>query len=260
MKILIVGYGYVGKAVAHALSKKHDIVIIDPKVSDTKIIEHLDAEGMIICVPTPSLETGGCDFSIICDVLDQTPIHMPVLIKSTISPAVVAELETKYPGYWLMHSPEFLRAKSADYDFFHQKFIVIGGDDPEGYWQTIFQESLPDCKMVFNCTMKEASLIKYASNSFLAMKTSYFNHLYDICLNTDMDFSVIRQILTHDQRIGSDHTMVPGPDGERGWGGHCFPKDTLAFVQWAQSVNAPIGTLETAIEYNNGLRKSLDKQ
>jgi len=260
MKIIVAGYGYVGKAVTHALNKVHDIVIVDPALTDTQITDHPDAEGIIICVPTPALEQGGCDSSIICEVLDNTPIHIPVLIKSTISPAVVSELESKYPNHWLMHSPEFLRARSADFDFFHQKYMIFGGEDPDCYWQTIFQEALKDCKLVFNCTMKEASLIKYASNSFLAMKTSYFNHLYDVCLNTDMDFSVVRQILTHDQRIGSDHSMVPGPDGERGWGGHCFPKDTLAFVQWAQSIDAPIGVLETAIEYNNGLRKSLDKQ
>jgi UDPglucose 6-dehydrogenase len=260
MKIIVVGYGYVGKAVSRALNGKHDIFIVDPNYSDNVVSDYPDAEGMIICVPTPSLDNGNCDSSIICNVLDNTPIHIPVLIKSTISPAVVDELESKYSEHWLMYSPEFLRARSADFDFFHQKYIVLGGEDPDCYWQTIFQESLPDCKIVFNCTMKEASLIKYASNSFLALKTSYFNHLYDICLNTDMDFMTVRQILTHDQRIGLDHSMVPGPDGERGWGGHCFPKDTLAFVRWAQAVNAPVGVLETAIEYNNGLRKILDKQ
>jgi UDPglucose 6-dehydrogenase len=260
MKIIVVGYGYVGKAVAHALGKKHDIVIVDPKFTENKISEHLDAEGIIICVPTPSLENGKCDASIVCKILDETPIHIPVLIKSTISPDVVAKLETTYSEHWLMYSPEFLRARSADFDFFHQKYMVLGGEDTDCYWQTIFQESLPECKMFFNCSIQEASLIKYASNSFLALKTSYFNHLYDVCLNTGMDFSAVRQILTHDQRIGSDHSMVPGPDGERGWGGHCFPKDTLAFVQWAQSIAAPVGVLETAIEYNNSLRKILDKQ
>jgi UDPglucose 6-dehydrogenase len=260
MKIIIAGYGYVGKAVTRALDKKHEIVIVDPKFTENKITDNLDAEGLIICVPTPSLENGNCDASIVYNILDNTPIHIPVLIKSTISPDIINELEATYSKHWLMYSPEFLRARSADFDFLYQKYMVLGGEDPECYWQTIFQESLPECKMIFNCSMQEASLIKYASNSFLALKTSYFNYLYEVCLNTNMDFSVIRQILTHDQRIGSDHSMVPGPDGERGWGGHCFPKDTLAFVQWAQSVNAPIGVLETAIEYNNGLRKSLDKQ
>jgi UDP-glucose 6-dehydrogenase len=52
--------------------------------------------------------------------------------------------------------------------------------------------------------------------------------------------------------------MVPGIDGERGWGGHCFPKDTLAFVQYARSFNQSFDLLETAIEYNHKLKKELD--
>jgi UDP-glucose 6-dehydrogenase len=53
--------------------------------------------------------------------------------------------------------------------------------------------------------------------------------------------------------------MVPGPDGERGWGGHCFPKDTLAYTLWAKSINAEQSIIETAIEYNNMVRKIIDK-
>jgi UDPglucose 6-dehydrogenase len=99
-------------------------------------------------------------------------------------------------------------------------------------------------------------LIKYASNSFLAIKTSYFNQLYDVCTKTGMEFDVVRQILTHDNRIGSDHTMVPGPDGERGWGGHCFPKDTKAFMHWTTKIEAPVTLVESAINYNKIVRKN----
>jgi hypothetical protein len=259
MKIIIAGFGFVGRAVASVLEIKHDIVVVDPKYTENKISDHLDAEGLIICVDTPYIEKGGCDSSNIANVLDITPIHIPVLIKSTVTPAVVDALETIYTEHWITYSPEFLRAKTANQDFLNQRYLIIGGDDTDCYWQDILQQSLPNCNMVFNCTAKEAAMIKYASNSFLALKTSYFNHLYDLCLNTNMDFSVVRQILVQDSRIGSDHSMVPGPDGERGWGGHCFPKDTNSFVQWARSVNSPISTLEMAIEYNNSLRKTLDK-
>jgi UDPglucose 6-dehydrogenase len=259
MKIIIAGYGFVGKAVVGALEIKHDIVIVDPKYTENKITDHQDAEGIIICVNTPYIEKGGCDASIICEVLDQVPIHIPVLIKSTVTPAVVDALETMYKDHWIVYSPEFLRARSASQDFLNQKHIIIGGDDTDCYWQGILQGSLPNCNLVLNCSAKEASIIKYASNSFLALKTSYFNQLFDICLNTGMDFDTVRHVLAQDPRIGSDHTMVPGPDGERGWGGHCFPKDTNSFVQWARSVNSPISTLEMAIEYNNSLRKTLDK-
>ncbi len=256
MKFIIAGYGYVGKAVANALKTTHEIVIHDPQYTDYKIIDHHDADGIIVCVPTPTTEYGDCDISIIADILDNVPIFMPVLIKSTVTPSVVEELENLYPDHSIVYSPEFLRAKTSNQDFLNQKYVILGGEDPECFWQELFQTTLPHCKMVFNCSIKEASMVKYASNSFLALKTSYFNQLYDLCSKTGMDFDVVRQLLAHDNRIGGDHTMVPGPDGDRGWGGHCFPKDTSAFVKWANTVGEPVTLVESAIQYNSKVRKN----
>lgn len=258
MKIIIAGYGYVGKAVASALNYQHDIVVVDPKYTQEQIADHPDAEGVIICVPTPYTVNGGCDASILQEVIAQTPIQVPILIKSTVSPQVVDELAKKFDQHWLVYSPEFLRAATASQDFYKQKYIVIGGDDPDCYWQDILQGSLPECRMVFNCTAKEAALIKYASNSFLALKTSYFNQIYDLCQADHMDFDVVRQILTQDPRIGNDHSMVPGVDGLRGWGGHCFPKDTKTFIKYGHSLNTPVTLVESAVEYNEKVRKDLD--
>ena len=256
MKFIIAGYGFVGKAVANALKNAHEIVIHDPQYTDYKIIDHHDADGIIICVPTPTTENGICDASIIADILDNVPIFMPVLIKSTVTPAIAEGLEEVYPNHSIVYSPEFLRSTTANQDFLNQKYVILGGEDPECFWQELFQTTLPNCRMVFNCSAKEACMVKYASNSFLALKTSYFNQLYDVCQKTGMDFDVVRQLLTHDARIGSDHTMVPGPDGQRGWGGHCFPKDTTAFVQWTTTIEAPVTLVESAIQYNNKVRKN----
>jgi len=256
MKIIIAGYGFVGKAIENALKNIHEVVIIDPAYNNDSIKNHYDADGLIVCVPTPTTENNICDASIVANVLDEVPVFMPVLIKSTVTPGVAEGLEELYNKHSLVFSPEFLRAKTANQDFLNQRYIVLGGEDPECFWQDLFQTSLPNCNLIFNCTSKEACLIKYASNSFLALKTSYFNQLYDVCQSTNMDFDVVRQILTHDTRIGPDHTMVPGPDGERGWGGHCFPKDTSAFVQWTTVIEAPVTLVESAINYNKKVRKT----
>jgi UDPglucose 6-dehydrogenase len=256
MKIIIVGYGFVGKAVANALKNKHEIIVVDPKHTTEQIKDHPDADGVIVCVPTPTTENGICDASILATVMDQVPIFLPVLIKSTVTPAIVEGFETVYSEHSICYSPEFLRARSADKDFLNQKYVVIGGEDPEYFWQELFQTSLPNCQLVLNCTAKEASLIKYATNSFLALKTSYFNQINDICNSTGMDFDIVRHILSQDQRIGSDHTMVPGPDGERGWGGHCFPKDTTAFIQWSNTIGSPITLVEETVKYNHQIRKN----
>lgn len=256
MKIIIAGYGYVGKAVFNALKTKHEVVIVDPKFNNEQIKDHHDADGLIICVSTPANEDGSCNANNISNVLDATPIFMPVLIKSTVTPSIVEGFDMIYPNHSIVYSPEFLRARSANQDFLNQKYVIIGGEDPECFWHELFQQTLPNCSIVFNCTAKEACLVKYAANSFLALKTSYFNQIYDICEKTGLDFDIVRHLLSMDSRIGADHTMVPGPDGERGWSGHCFPKDTAAFIKWGNVIETPVTLVESAVKYNEKLRKT----
>jgi UDPglucose 6-dehydrogenase len=256
MKLIVAGYGFVGKAVANTFKTAHDLVIVDPVHSTDTISENTDAYGIIICVPTPQTDEHDCDISSIRNVLDQVPIYMPVLIKSTVIPSAVDIIKNAYPNHSIVYSPEFLRARSADQDFLNQKYIILGGDDPEQFWHDVFLKALPNCKVVFNCTEQEACLVKYASNSFLALKTSYFNQIYDVCQTHDMSFDVVRHLITMDTRIGADHTIVPGPDMQRGWGGHCFPKDTNAFANWTSSIGKPVTLVESAINYNKKVRKT----
>jgi UDPglucose 6-dehydrogenase len=110
--------------------------------------------------------------------------------------------------------------------------------------------------MVFQCSEEEACMIKYSINCFLALKASYFNQIADICDNNKMDYDIVRHIITQDPRIGTGHTLVPGPDGQRGWGGACFPKDTRAFLQWSNTIGMPVTLVESAIQYNNKVRKN----
>lgn len=260
MKIVIIGYGFVGKAVANALQSKHDIVIQDPKYTDYKIIDHHDADGVIVCVDTPPTSHGSCDDSNVRSVIREIPVFLPILIKSTMTPDLFIDLENEFPDHSICHSPEFLRAATANQDFLNQKYVVIGGEDPECFWQELFQSTLPNCKLVFNCSIIEASMIKYAANTFLATKVAFFNQIYDLCQANGSDYNIVRQILSHDSRIGTSHTLVPGTDGERGFGGHCFPKDAKAFRKYAYGLNTPVDILDSAIDYNEMVRKDVDIQ
>jgi UDPglucose 6-dehydrogenase len=256
MKIIIAGYGFVGKAVASVLQTKHELVIIDPKYNDNKITDHVDADGIIICVSTPTEENGICNVNNIASVLDHVPFFMPVMIKSTLTPPNVQGFRQVYENHSIVYSPEFLRANTANADFANQKYIIIGGDDPEGFWHELFTSTLPNCKMVLQCSEEEACMIKYSINCFLALKASYFNQIADICDNNKMDYDIVRHIITQDSRIGASHTLVPGPDGQRGWGGACFPKDTEAFLQWTKTIGMPATLVESSIQYNNKVRKN----
>jgi UDPglucose 6-dehydrogenase len=256
MKIIIAGYGFVGKAVGQTLQTKHEIVIVDPKYTTDQIKDHHDADGLIICVNTPTTEDGVCDIRNIANILDLVPIFMPVLIKSTVIPSVLTDLGELYKDHSIVYSPEFLRAATSVKDFAEQKFMIIGGEDPEGLWQDTFSSVLPNCKLFFQCTVTEAAMAKYSVNSFLAAKISFFNQLFDICEKNGADYSIVRQMITHDQRIGSSHTLVPGLDSERGFGGACFPKDTEAFLKYTKAIDAPFSILETSVEYNKKVRKN----
>ena len=256
MKIIIAGYGFVGKAVVKALRVKHEVVIVDPKYTEERIADHHDADGLIICVPTPTTEDGVCNVSNIANVLDSVPIFMPILIKSTVTPSTLVALEELYINHSIVYNPEFLRARTADQDFIDQKYCVLGGEDPEGFWQELFTSVLPNCKLFFHCTSVEAATVKYSINSFLAIKIAFFNQLYDICEANGADYKTVRQMITHDARIGNSHTLVPGLDGERGFGGACLPKDTEAFIYYANSINIPVSILNESVEYNKKVRKN----
>jgi nucleotide sugar dehydrogenase len=257
-EIIIAGYGFVGKAVANAIKDHAILHICDPRINDNIVSDFKYAEGVIICVGTPSTETGDCDVNQIYQVMDTVPVHIPVLLKSTVPPNYLERLLINYPDHSIVYSPEFLRAVSANKDFLNQTHMIIGGDDPEGFWQTLFQESLPKLKLVFNTSIVEASMIKYATNCFLSVKVAFFNQLYDMCQKNGADYDLVRQVLTHDNRIGNSHMMVPGPDGERGFGGACFPKDTKAFVHYADTLQVSHTLVESAVKYNKKVRKILD--
>jgi len=256
MKIIIAGYGFVGKAVGEGIKHAHEIHIVDPKYTTAEIEHFPYADGIIICVGTPSNSTGDCDVNQIYQVMDKVPVHIPVLIKSTVPPDYLERILKNYPKHSICYNPEFLRAATAVKDFAEQKYMVIGGDDPEGFWHNVFQQALPDCRLIFNTSITEASTIKYATNCFLSVKVAFFNQIYDLCEKNGADYGLVRQVLTHDTRIGNSHMMVPGPDGSRGFGGACFPKDTNAFMHYSDRMNQSHTLVESAIKYNKKVRKN----
>ena len=103
----------------------------------------------------------------------------------------------------------------------------------------------------FIANEKEASVIKYTINSFLATKVMFFNQIYQMSQDNNLDFNKIINAVGSDPRIGQSHTRVPGFDGKFGFGGACFPKDTLAFIEY----NDNLTVLAEAVARNNEIRK-----
>ena len=256
MELIIAGYGFVGKAVANSLQSTNTLRIVDPKYTTAEMVHFPDADGVIICVGTPSDIVGDCDVTQIRDVMENTPTHIPVLIKSTVPPDYLEHLLKEFPEHSICYSPEFLRAVSANEDFLNQTYMVIGGVDPDNMWQTLFETSLPNCRDFFNVNITEASMVKYVTNCFLSLKVAFFNQIYDMCQANGADYKKVIDVLLQDSRIGNSHMQVPGPDGSRGFGGACFPKDTLAFVHYCNRIQITHSLVESAIKYNKKVRKS----
>jgi UDPglucose 6-dehydrogenase len=257
MKIIVAGYGFVGKAVASSL-KDTIVHIVDPEYSTGQIEHYPDADGIIICVGTPSTQLGDCDVSQIYSVMKDVPESMPTLIKCTVRPDYLNKLVSDFPNHNIAYSPEFLRAATANEDFANQTYMVLGGTDTDHLWSNLFRKSLKNLNNIEYCTLTEASMIKYATNCFLSVKLSFFNQIYDMCQANGADYNKIIELIQMDNRAGTSHMQVPGPDGLRGYGGACFPKDNEAFMHYADSLRISHTLVESAIKYNKKIRKNID--
>ena len=239
--ILIVGCGYVGEAVAKSLEDNGtNIIRIDPKYNDNKIEDYLEqASGAIVCLPTPTVN-GKCDDSMILSVLAQLG-DLSVLLKSTVIPSMLNTY-----GKNVTYNPEFIRANSAHQDFNNQTHFILGGDQMQCYkWEQVFNY-LQNVKFLYT-DRRTASMVKYMNNCWLATKVAFFHEVFSN-LNASYDHDAMIEILALFDRIGSSH-MAMNDEGKLGFGGHCFPKDTQAFLEFSDS-----DILRQVIQTNNKLR------
>ena len=104
--------------------------------------------------------------------------------------------------------------------------------------------------------MIAASLIKYSINSWLATKVTWFNELYKLhqASGSHSTWEQFIDMVTRDTRIGNSHMQVPGPDGQFGFGGHCFPKDTKAFLYYSKLKKNELKLLQKTIDLNKSQR------
>lgn len=238
--ILVVGCGFVGETVAKSLQEDGQPVIrIDPKYNDNTIEMYLGTPGLgaIVCVPTPTVD-GVCDDSMIRDVLDELG-DIPVLLKCTVPPNM---LET-YPEN-VTYNPEFLRAKTAEEDFKKQKHFILGGTTQGCYfWEQKFGY-LPEVEFI-KTDRTTASMVKYVHNTWLATKVAFFHEIMNN-VGDKYNHKEMINVLGKFENIGPSHMSAPNEDGGLGFGGHCFPKDTEAFLDFTDSE-----ILRKVIEVNN---------
>lgn len=246
MNIQVLGYGFVGKAHALALENGvNKVYVYDPAKGFNE--RHPSPDCVIVCVSTPQDRDGSCDVSNVVESIENSP-NVPILIKSTISLEGWRYLNSKFRDKRITFSPEYLRAKHAFSDFKSQKHIYVGGGDT-GFWSSLLSDSL--AIKVLTRSADQLILAKYFRNSFLASKVAFFNQVDDLCVNAGVDPYEVIDLVTEDDRIGSSHSEVTL---ERGFGGHCFPKDTKALLKTAEEYGYDLSILREAVEYNDRLR------
>lgn len=241
----IVGYGMVGKAVEHGFSKT-TCIISDPQYNQITIKDVVAAkpDAIFVCVPTPS---DGSNYAVLKRVLvDIREAHYTgiTVVKSTILPHYLEIFDVVY-------NPEFLSRATSFNDFVNPPMVLIGGPRANELLDLYKQYSTVDLSKVFITDIATASMVKYTMNSFYALKVTFMNQMFDVAESNGVKWDEMAAILAQHPWMGTHHFQVPGPDGERGFGGPCLPKDTQAL---ADTYDLPL--LNTVIELNNTYRNN----
>ena len=277
----IVGQGFVGTAIREKFKDYYavntydkfneaaSVTYIEDKIlKDNNNIKSLVKNNNIIfvCVPTPMFEDGECDTSIVKSVIneladecDSQNKEIIAVVKSTVPPGTTKDLNRISKRVGIVFSPEFLTEANSIEDFKKQTRIVLGIDYAEHTKPVyqIFKKCFPKAEIIC-INSGEAEMTKYTTNLFLATKVSFFNDIYQVCQSLNLNYDHVIEATMHDPRIGKSHYMAPGPDGDFGYGGHCFPKDMQAMLYVAAKNNLAIPTLVGAHTTNMIVRKNKD--
>ena len=224
-----------------------------------------DAQAVFIAVGTPSRRGDGhADLSYVyaaaAEIADQMDGFTVVVTKSTVPVGTGDEIERiireRRPDadFAVVSNPEFLREGAAIGDFKRPDRVVVGTEDERA--RAVMTElyrplSLNQSPILFT-GRRTSELTKYAANAFLALKITFINEIADLCEAVGADVQQVARGIGLDNRIGSKF-LNAGP----GYGGSCFPKDTLALVRTATDAGTPMRLVEATVEVNTARKKAM---
>ncbi len=262
----IIGWGVVGQATGQGFSKKHSILWHDPyKEGGIEVSELVSkSEFIFVCVPTPMYhDYSGIDLSIVDGVVEKVAEQVRdsdrvVIIKSTVIPGTAKKIAEKHKGVRIVSNPEFLTESHPLEDFLNPNRTIIGGEDSDrDRVRELYTTILPQESLYFLTDTTSAEMAKYMSNVMLAAKTVVANEFYQLAQALGINYDDVRKMVEVDKR-GGTHIKVPGPDGNFGFGGKCFPKDYLALLSLGRELGVDLVVLEKAWEKNLKLRRDRD--
>jgi len=268
----IIGQGFVGNAIRKGFENTFEIFAYDikPELSNVKTVDDvlINADVIFVCLPTPMTKEGNCYIGILEEAIKNIDERVgkiedcpqkTLIIKSTIPPGTTAMLNEKYKNVTIIFSPEFLTEANSIADFENQNRILIGVSKKEEAEDALyfFKKRFPNIAILV-CPSNVAEMVKYTTNTFLSTKVAFANEIHALCEKLNIDYYDVINLATYDERLGMSHWRVPGPDGDFGFGGHCFPKDLNAILFMAKKLDIQIPTLTATWETNNIYRKNKD--
>ena len=224
-----------------------------------------NADAIFIAVGTPSRRGDGhADLSYVYGAAEEIAQHMDgftvVVTKSTVPVGTGDEVEdiirktNPNAKFAVVSNPEFLREGAAISDFKRPDRVVVGTDSEEArevmrnLYRPLFINETP----IMFTDRRTSELIKYAANAFLAVKITFINEMADLCEKVDANVQDVSKGIGLDNRIGKKF-LHAGP----GYGGSCFPKDTLALTKTANDVGSPVRIVDTVVQVNNARKKAM---
>ena len=236
----IIGFGFLGRALAHGFILHANLKIYDKYQDEFDTLEETvnDSDYIFIGVPTPMSDDGSQDLSNLHDAVENVVRvanrRKLIILRSTIIPGTTREIADKYMGHDFVFMPEFLTERTSKLDFINASRIILGGNLRDTSWlEKMFRVRFPHTP-IYKTSWEAAEISKYMINCFFAVKISYLNEIYDISKHYNIDYNELRNMWLSDFRVGNSHADVPGHDGDRGYGGKCFPKDVKAFIAWSE--------------------------
>jgi len=227
-----------------------------------------DAEAIFIAVGTPSRRGDGhADLSYVYGAAHEigAALERPAVVvtKSTVPVGTGDEVErilrevAPDAGFQVVSNPEFLREGAAIEDFKHPDRIVIGAENSHAaeVMREIYRPLYLNKAPLLITSRRTAELIKYAANAFLATKITFINEIADLCEAVGGDVQDVARGIGLDGRIGSKF-LHAGP----GYGGSCFPKDTLALLKTAEDNHAPLRIVEAVVKVNDARKRAMGRK
>lgn len=232
-------------------------------------VENCDV--IFVAVGTPPADDGSADMKYVKAVAADIARYMngykvivnkstvPIGTGKTVKELVKGELEKRQTGFEfdVVSNPEFLREGSAIYDFAHPDRVVIGSESQKALeimknvYRVLYLNETP----FIETNIETAEMIKYASNAFLSVKITFINEMANLCEKVGANVQDVAKAMGRDGRIGPKF-LHPGP----GYGGSCFPKDTLALADIGKKYGAPVTLVEATVKANDNQKRAMVKK